>query len=202
MKMKYSIKVKLTLMRKLLYNRIESNRGFTLAETLLAVLILLMVSAIVATGIPSAKAAYEKVVLASNAEVLLSTTMSSLRNELATAKNIETGDEVGGKDTSLTYYNTTRGSKSKIYKYSGSVAAGAIMIQQYVKVDGIGKDSDPVRLVSKTASTGDLYVTYEYVTYSDGIITFRNLSVNRESGSTGLAERSALSIRVISDKHS
>ena len=50
-------------------------QGFTLAETLLAVLILLLVGVIMTTGIPAAKNAYEKVVVASNAEVLLSTTI-------------------------------------------------------------------------------------------------------------------------------
>ena len=55
----------------MLKNKIRSARGFTLAETRLAVIILLLAAAIVATGIPAARNAYEKVVLASNAEILL-----------------------------------------------------------------------------------------------------------------------------------
>ena len=53
--------------------KLRSNKGFTLAETLLAVLILLLVSTIVATGIPAARNAYEKVVEASNAQAVLAT---------------------------------------------------------------------------------------------------------------------------------
>ena len=63
-------------MEERIRKKLHSSKAFTLAETLLAVLILLMVSTIVATGIPVARNAYEKVVLASNAEVLLSTTIS------------------------------------------------------------------------------------------------------------------------------
>ena len=173
------------IMRNLPKNKISDRRGFTLAETLVAILILLMVSVIVATGVPAAKSAYEKVVLASNAEVLLSTTMSSLRNELGTASDIVRGD-----DNSLTYYNGTRGATSKIYKADST--PGVIMIQRYVNA------GDPVRLVSEKASTADLYVTYGSVSYTNGIITFNNLSVNRESGSTGIAKRNTYSIRVIS----
>ena len=174
------------IMRNLPENKTRNKRGFTLAETLLAVLILLMVSVIVATGIPAAKSAYEKVVLASNAEVLLSTTMSSLRNELGTASDV-----IRNADNSLTYYNGTRGATSKIYKADSS--PNVIMIQRYVNA------GDPVRLVSEKAATADLYVTYDSVSYENGIITFNNLSVNRESGSTGIAKRDTYSIRVISE---
>ena len=49
-------------MEQRIIRKLRSNDAFTLAETLLAILILLMVSAIVAAGIPVAKNAYEKVV--------------------------------------------------------------------------------------------------------------------------------------------
>ncbi len=181
-------------MKNIFKNKIKGKSGFTLAEVLIAMLILLMVSAIVAAGIPSAKNAYEKMVLSSNAEVLLSTTVSALRNELGPATDISVAS--GNKE--ITYYNGTRGSLSKIEL--GDVTAGAadkktIMIQRYV-TDG-GKSSDPVRLISKTASTADLYATYSGVTYNDGIVTFKDLEIKRESGGT-LSKLDFISIRVIS----
>ena len=72
--------------------KLKSRAGFTLAETLLAVAILMLVSVIVATGIPVARKAYEKVVLSSNAETMLTTAISSLRNELGTAAEIKLDD--------------------------------------------------------------------------------------------------------------
>ena len=44
--------------------------GFTIGETLVAVLILLMVSSVVAAGIPAAKSAFEKVVIGANVEYM------------------------------------------------------------------------------------------------------------------------------------
>ena len=69
--------------------KLKRESGFTLAETLMAVLILLMVSAVVATGIPAAANAYNKAVDAANAHVLLSTMVTALRDELGMAKEVE-----------------------------------------------------------------------------------------------------------------
>ena len=174
---------------------ISDSTGFTLAETLLAILILLMVSTIVATGIPAAKNAYEKVVLASNAEVLLSTTMSELRNELGTARDVDVTNNV------ITYRNSYTSSESKLFKSSGGDdPAGTIMLQRYAGEGG----SKALRLVSEKASDG-LYVLYGTVVYNSltGIVTFQNLRVMRESSANPLAEMGNFSIRVFSaDKNS
>ena len=61
---------------KKIRNKLHNRKGFSLAETLMAVLILLMVSAVVAAGIPMAREAYEKAVDAANAQTLLSTTIT------------------------------------------------------------------------------------------------------------------------------
>ena len=174
---------------------ILDSTGFTLAETLLAILILLMVSTIVATGIPAAKNAYEKVVLASNAEVLLSTTMSELRNELGTARDVNATNNV------ITYRNSYTSSESKLFKSSGGdEPAGTIMLQRYAGEGG----SKALRLVSEKASDG-LYVLYGTVDYnsSTGIVTFHNLQVMRKSSANPLAEMDNFPIRVFSaDKNS
>ncbi len=178
--------------------KIHSKGGFTLAEMLLAIIILLLVSVIMVTGIPAAKEAYEKVVLASNAEVLLSTTISSLRNELGTAQDPDTSTEATGlpDGSAIAYYNSARGATSRIYVPDDK----KIMIQRYYSADGLSKNDEAVRLMSSKASTADLYVTYSSVTYANGIVTFTGLSVDRESGATGIAKRDTLSIRVINEK--
>ena len=63
-------------MMKNLKRRLRSKKGFTLAEVFIALLIMLMVSAVVAAGIPAASKAYDKTVTAANAQTLLSTTLS------------------------------------------------------------------------------------------------------------------------------
>ena len=169
--------------------------GFTLAEVLLATLILLMVSVIVATGIPSAKNAYEKVVLASNAEVLLSTTMNELRNELGTARNVNQTN-----DQQLTYRNSYTNSKSEIFKADGnSDPTGTIMLQRYVVESGMGQGSSAARLTSEKASDG-LYATYGAVDYDKktGIVIFSDLAVKRKGSASALVTMPTFSIRVFS----
>ena len=53
--------------------KLNNEDGFTLAETLMTVLIMLLVSSVIAAGIPAAAKAYRKAVDAANAQVLLST---------------------------------------------------------------------------------------------------------------------------------
>ena len=175
----------------MLKNKIKSKGGFTLAETLLAVLIMVLVAGIVAGGIPAARNAYEKVVIASNAELLLSTTISALRNELGTAKDIVPDG------TTITYFNETRGAASKIYLGTGPQT---ILLQRYVQLNGIGQNSTPVWLVSESASTKQLYVTYDSVSYSEtnGIITFTALQVINVNTGRTLTKVDQVSIRVLS----
>lgn len=103
--------------------KLKSRAGFTLAETLLAVTILLLVSVIVATGMPAAKEAYYNVVLASNAEVLLSTAASTLRDELGTAWKVEKLANNSG----VSYFSADTGYRTKLYKG----ADGKIMLAEY-----------------------------------------------------------------------
>lgn len=112
--------------------KLKSRSGLTLAETLVAVLILLLVSTIVARGVPVAKNAYEKVVVAANAKVMLTNAIAALRNELALAQRIT----VDPATKSITYYSADRGADSKIYIFSGTgddsdYMNGTIMLQEY-----------------------------------------------------------------------
>ena len=89
--------------------KLNNRSGFTLAELLVTILILLMVSAVVAEGLPAAVNAYRKAVDASNAQILLSTTVNALRGELSTAWDIK----VDG--TTISYNSSHTGAESKIY---------------------------------------------------------------------------------------
>lgn len=185
--------------------KLNNKSGFSLAEMLMAVLILLMVSSIVATGIPVVKNAYEKVVLASNAEVLLSTAISSLRNELGTAQSIETpateSADTAKDGTIVSYYSMARRVTSRVYVSNGDIKE--IKINRYYSSDELSATDTPSPLVLSNKATyewNDLYVTYSGVSYSGGIITFHDLAVMRESTNTKLTnEDFDLAIRVISE---
>ena len=105
---------------KRLRKKLNNKRGFSLAETLVAVLILLMVSAVVAEGIPAAANAYRKAVDAANAHVLLSTTVNALRGELSTARDLKSEDltiTIDGKEdtyTGVSFWSAEIGSRSML----------------------------------------------------------------------------------------
>ena len=194
-------------------HKIKSSRAFTIAEALVAMIILLLVSVIVGTGIPAAMRAYNNVVLASNAEVLLSTTMTALRNELGMSTDIRVIEKVttveDGKTVvkdkivesdengvaageAVIYYNEATGSESEIFlKTSGDITD--IMYKSYA--------SDPLlnnkvsknerRIVTKEAADKDkdLHVKYSGVSYNKtkGIVTFTGLAVTKNDGNDTLA---------------
>lgn len=188
------------MMRKL-----KGRGGFSLAEMLLATLILLLVATIMTTGLPAAKTAYEKVILGSNAQLLLSTTVTALRDELGTAWDVAVNDA----GTEVTYSSANTGTKSVI-----SLKNNTIYRQEFAKETTDDKDvifgkklndgtygRDDVTLISGAAATSDLFVTYESVAPNDsdpGIVTFRNLKVCRKSDPNAVcAELSQLDVRVV-----
>ena len=168
-------------------SKLKSRSGFTLAETLLAILILLLVSSIVAQGIPVARNVYNRVVLGANAQVLLSTTVTALRDELGTAWDVTAG--TGTDNKSLTYFSADIGSRSKLWV---DTATNTIQIQEYVTTEGLNTDAthsvgSARALVSEKAATRELRVTYSTATCADGAVTIKGLGVYRDTGEGPLA---------------
>lgn len=182
--------------------KIRGNSGFTLAETLLVVLILLLVSTIVATGMPAAKSAYEKIVVAANAQVLMSTTATALRDELGTAWDVKLDDS---DSTAVSYNSSDTGAKSKLYLKGD----GKIYIQEYVDNDylntlggtGVGKER---LLVTNKAATEELVVTYESITTDSETdptsVVITGLVVNNKEGNPMAKLDTTLKIPVLSFK--
>ena len=170
--------------------KLKNRSGFTLAETLLAVLILLLVSGIVASGIPAAKNAYLKVIVGANAQALASTTVNALKDELTSAWDVQKC-----LDGSITYFSANTGARSKIFLESGSDGTSAVIkLQEYIgmgiALEGVTEgalDRHEARpLVSDKAKTSDLYVTYDSVSVdaTDDTVTFTNLVSGKITGST------------------
>lgn len=168
--------------------KLESRSGFTLAETLLAVAILLLVSVIVATGMPAARQAYEKVVLASNAEVLLSTAASTLRDELGTAWKVEEYEGPYGKG--ITYFSADTGTRATLTVDSG----GKITLKEYSSatandfISGNKAVTEGRELVFQSKNDTTLKVICERITLdkTNRIATISGLCVKH--GETTLAE--------------
>lgn len=170
----------------------KRNKGFSLAEVLVVLLIVLMVSSIVAVGVPAAVRAYNKVVDASNAEVLLSTAMIRLREELGTAGTANNAETA----TTITY-DCGQGYESKIM-LAGESEEPSILIQEYSNIPDLAATYPPHPLVTDSASSKKLYVTYETVDISaDGIITFGNLQVKHKQTGKTYAKLETFKIRML-----
>lgn len=175
--------------------KLKSSAGFTLAETLMTVLILVMVAGVVAGGMPSALNAHSKAVDAANAHVLISTTVNALRSELSTARDVHLN-----ADGDLIYISTATGSKAKLYKSED----GEIMVQDFLKYDESGpqsttsgKSNDPRRLVTEKAATKNLQVTYASVGWEkeNEVLAFNGLEVKK--GDTTVEKIEELYIRCL-----
>ena len=167
--------------------RQRGNGGFTLAETLLAVLILLLVSTIVATGMPAAVNAYNKVVVGASAKVMLSTAITALHDEIGTAWKVK---ETASGSTTLTFFNASTGAESEISLDSADHNAIQIKDYQSLSDDMIhdaGYTPGQARhLVDdlKSAENARMYVTYTGISYTEttGVVTITGLKVCKADG--------------------
>lgn len=186
----------------------NSSAGFTLAETLIAVVILVMITA---AAMPAAVSAYRNAVDAANAQVLLSTTVNALRSELSTAWNVD----VDADGTTITYHSADTGDESVI-----SLESDSIMLQEYAigeKPEWWGESTDEKPSIKRPLvsnamrqttrnSAEKMAVTYgggtqKVVVPDDGMfITIPGLMVKR--GDSVLAEMpdTGLVIRIMSAK--
>lgn len=170
-------------MKKSLRSRLKNRSGVTLAETLIAILILLMVTAIVAAGIPAAVEAYDDIVTSANAQVLLSTTMTRLRDELGTAT------EIAVSDNAVTYVSAS-GSKSVIY-----IADDGIYLREYADITSAAEFNR--LLVSREAANRNLHTSYESCEYSGGAVVIRNLAV--KNGGKTMVGAETFEIKILTD---
>ncbi len=161
-------------------SKLHSRGGFTLAETMLATLILVIVFGIVAAGIPSAVNSFEGVVDSANAQLLLSTTMTCLKDEIGKASDVSC-------------------SGSSVY-YTGQDGIRRVMecgSSEGIKIRLSGSDQSYL-LVSGAAANNDLYVTYTIdEAYSGGVLSFSDLSVRK--GSKTLIKVDTFKVKVITD---
>ena len=158
----------------------RSNKGFSLAEVLLAVALLILMTAAATVGISSAVNSENKVVDEANAQLLMSTCMIELRNEMTGAAEIQVEDGV------ITYRSDRTGNYSSLR----STDSG-IIVSDYINN---GSGGIQRRLVSRSASTTPLEVTYSSVSLdADGLIIFKKLCVKR--GDAVIAENPEFKIR-------
>ena len=162
-----------------LRRKLKSKVGFTLTELLLATLILLMVSSVVAAGVPTAANAYFKVIDAANAQILLSTTVTRLKSEFSLASYIS------GGGISIVY------NANGIQKTISRNNEKGIMVQVE---DGEAQQLVP-KAISNSLRSKNMVSSYGGITYANGIFTVSGLVITKD-GKT-LAGPVNLTIRTV-----
>ena len=167
----------------------RARQGFSLAETLIALLIVLLVSIIVATGVPSAINAYHNAVAGSNAQVALSTVATALRDELGSATEV-TVDGNGNMTAYLCgegYWATiTIGTNDKVPMKKPADARLAAAENN--------KSWSLVPAAQLSATQGDLYSSYESIKYADNVFTVNKLLI-KDGHNKELVKIDSLKIR-------
>ena len=184
---------------KKLRRKLRDRSGFTLAELLIVVLILLLVSTVVATGVPAAVNSYQKVVDSANAQLLLSTTVTSLRRELSLAGSIEVeGTQV------KSYTNSTRGLGQTITDETGPVEARYSLSSEENGIMRTWMDSEGKAIVPEALTRAGrnnetrMVPKYDALTYEGGIITVSQLRIEKDG--TALAGPIDLKIQTLAVK--
>ena len=121
---------------KKLVKKLNKGAGFTFSEVLVAITILVMISAM---ALPAALHAYQNAVDAANAHMLLSTTVNALRAEISTAWNVSVSEKT------ITYQSSDTGGQSVL-----SLGEEPFSIQEYNDFSNKWLDSDAT--VEKPAS--------------------------------------------------
>ena len=166
----------------------RANAGFTLVETMLALTILLLLTAVVASGIPVASRTYTKVVDASNAQAALTTTAAKLRSELSLAQDVFFARGGSGSERDVVFYKTSDGYWAKIVNPDEDKGQKGLYIQAYAGTPqndskdenyGLVKYDKPIPLIPDSAMVGNLKVTCENITYNyeTGVFTVNGLKV-------------------------
>ena len=163
---------------KLLIKRIRERHGFSLSETLVAILIILLVGSVIAAGMPAAEKAYFKVIESANAQMLLSTMLTEFRNEFSTAADIKTRSDHSVEK----YINPITGTSSIYFITDKDTGKLSIWIKTYDELQALAEEGTTVGkerpFVSNATKTDSLYMDeMPSILYSDGIVTVSNIKI-------------------------
>lgn len=162
----------------------NSRSGFTLAETLIAMLLMSFVGLIVTGGIAMGAQVYGRIVERSNAELLLSTTLLELRDQL------DRVNEVKLDGTTLVYYRESTSNWKKL-SLSNETGDNGVYVTEYKGYSVTGVPSDTLYenqpLVTDEAAGQTLYATYASITYENGNFVITGLKVCKKDGGQTLA---------------
>ena len=194
-------------MKRRMKERLRDRRGFTIVELMVTLLILVMVTGVVAGGIPVAVNAYEQAVDVANAQVLLSTTITALRNELEMATEVASAGTDG-----VTFFcdNASTPSYTRIRNSTNADAEPGIWLEPYLKQEGSSYTANSAyarllvpgikinnRQFNKPQKTM-LQAVFASITYDSAAKMFTVTGLKVQRGDQVFAEAATFHIRALS----
>lgn len=143
-------------MRKLI-----SQKGFSLSEMLLAVLIISLTACFIGGGITVIKDAYLKITVKAEAQTLLSTTVSAISLELRNADDIEEQRTETNENTSYTFYNVQRGYRISLENFNENI---------YIRAEG---EDSLFPLLTEQTKTNGLVPKLENLSYENNVFSYK-----------------------------
>ena len=135
--------------------KIQSQKGFSIPEMLMAVLIMALTLSFIGGGVTVIKDAYLKITIRKEAQILLSTVITAISKELQYA------DDVQKSDSYLNFYNIDRGYRMSFENKNNNI---------YIRTE-VGDEDKPL-LIDKIMTNG-LVPKIKDLTYIDQIFTYK-----------------------------
>ena len=161
----------------------RGQQGFTLAEMLAAMAIVLLVSAIAAAGMPAAQKAYLSAMNASTSRVLLFDADAELRGLLSAAvpSTIELSPTAPEGYTGFVSFESYK--TGRVVEIAKQDSNGKVFVLDAQPGYAGGGDFEATPLCAADEDmAGVLKVTLDGITYADGIFTVSGLRIDGNSG--------------------
>ena len=146
---------------------IKNNKGFSLVEVLVAIIILLLVTSGIVTGVVLSKRQYQSSITYSKASELYNSLSSLINNELKFTNQIKTDGENVSSFYSVSYATKSDLTEFSVIDGNGNVTSdyGQLILRS------ASNSSDIKRILSYGAYTNALGCKLDSLTYKEGIFT-------------------------------
>ena len=161
--------MRLNKLRKGIRAKLRSVSGLSFAEILVTTLILLLVTEIVADGLPAVIRLYRQTVDIANAEAYLSTTMIALRSKLSLSNEVTRDGKTAYFDPAYGYYNITN-------------SADGIQVEYLdIKMNPRTPRMSQPLIPEVRNDTSILISGFDNITYNNGSFTITGLKVEKQN---------------------
>ncbi len=155
------------------FEKLNNDHGFSLTETLSTMIIMSFVGIMVTSGIMSATRAYKQITEHANAQLMLSTTITALHDELIYALPDSLSGGTSEDSTEITFEHVKNGKET--IRFQGGDAADKGIYISY------GEGSTAFYPIVSYQSSTSLYNNWKVSDKGDGVLAV-DVSVCKEDG--------------------